>query len=646
MSVIDEIKSRLDIVAVVSEKVTLKKSGRNYGGFCPFHHDTKSPSFIVFPETQTWRCFGACAEGGDVFSYVMKRESCDFKDALEILARQAGVRLEKTDAPLSQQNQQRQRLFELNATAAAYFNELLTTSPAGQKARQYLAQRNITPATIATFQLGYALNQWDALIKHCGKLGYSLADLTTVGLLVEHDDGSPGNDRFRDRLMIPIRNQRGQVIGFGARALNSEETPKYLNSPQTILFDKSATLYGLDLAKKQIHQTNQVVIVEGYMDAIQAHQQGARNVVAQMGTALTEAQLKQLAVMASKIILALDADAAGQAATIRSLGVLRQHLPKKQHATPTSRGIELEAHFTQDIHIVSLPAGKDPDDVLREGLAAWQKLLSQAMPALDFYEKLILGQTDLRTPQGKSFVVQQLLPIYRENKDEIEKIARVQQLARRIGLDERLLISELKGNGVKVSTPKFARSTLPPEAPMPPANGPRGRDKGEDLAEYCLALILTHPSALAMVNDALEKQHLFGLTVNDFQRVEHKEIFKSLQLWTASEVPRFEVLVDMVSELLRQQITMLANQWHNHLAKPLEQINRDLNKTILGLRLQNMVKQIEELTFLQRETAEKGDMRRYMTIAETCRQQRKQLEYTKNALTLMGQRLAEANLDK
>ncbi len=645
MSVIDEIKSRLNIVEVVSEKVALKKSGRNYSGFCPFHADTKSPSFIVFPETQTWRCFGACAEGGDVFSFVMKREGCDFKDALEVLARQAGVQLENANAQTSQENQLRHRLLELNAAAATYFHKLLTLAPAGDKARQYLAQRKITPETMATFQLGYALNRWDALTKYLVERGYSLTDLLAVGLLVEHDDGSSSYDRFRDRLMIPIRNPRGQVIGFGARALESEQTPKYLNSPQTILFDKGATLYGLDLARKHIHQADQVVIVEGYMDAIQAYQQGAKNVVAQMGTALTEPQLKQLAAVATKIVLALDSDAAGNAATIRSLSVLRHLLPKKQQATSTSRGIEFEAHFTQDIYVVSLPAGKDPDDVLREGLAVWQNLLAKAMPALDFYEKLILERTDIRTPQGKSFVVQQLMPIYREMKDEIERVSRVQRLARSIGLDERLLITELKGSHAKVPySPKSIRSA-PPDMGAAPTNG-NGNNGKTELEEYCLALILTHPSTLAMANDMLEKKSLPGLTVNDFNRVDYREIFKSLQLWTASEVPKLEILVEMVGQLLGQQLTSLVNQWRRYLTGPLEQINRDLGKTILRLRLQNSIKKIEELTFLQRETSENGDVRRYMTIAEEYSRQRRQLEFTKNALSLMGQRLAETNLDK
>jgi DNA primase len=329
MSIIEEIKSKLDIVDIISETVTLKKAGKNYTGFCPFHPNTKTPSFVVFPETQSWRCFGACADGGDALSFVMKREGYDFREALEALAKRAGIQLQSVITQPDGQDQQRQKLIELNAAAAAYFHRLLTSSPAGAKVRDYLAQRQLTAETIATFQLGYALDEWDALKKVFMERGYSPEDLLAAGLIVARDDGSPGYDRFRNRLIIPIRSPKGEVIGFGARALEANQLPKYLNSPQTLLFDKSTTVYGLDLARQTIRQDDQVVIVEGYMDVIQAHQQGAKNVVAQMGTALTEAQLKLLKRLTRNFVLALDADAAGNAATLRGINTARGRWIKK-----------------------------------------------------------------------------------------------------------------------------------------------------------------------------------------------------------------------------------------------------------------------------------------------------------------------------
>lgn len=625
MNIVEEVKSRLDIVDVVSETVSLKKSGQSYTGFCPFHANTKTPSFVVFPHTQTWRCFGACAEGGDLISFVMKREGFDFKEALLALADRAGVHFEKSSPQSSEQEAQHRKLLELNAAAALYFHKLLLTSPAAATTRQYLTKRALNSETIATFQLGYALDQWDALKNHFLARGYTAEALIAAGLVTRREDGSTGYDRFRHRLMIPIRNIRGQVIGFGARALAEDQLPKYLNSPQTDLFDKSATLFGLDLARHHIRRQNQVVIVEGYMDVIQAYQQGAKNVVAQMGTALTEPQLKLVARGKTKIVLALDADTAGNAATIRSLSLARQALPKTTRPTTTARGIDFEAYTTQDIYIASLPANQDPDDVLRQGLEIWQQLLEQAVPALDFYETLILDRANIQTPQGKATVVHELIPIYREIQDDIEKAARVQQLARTIGIDERLLMAELKGSLPANANPKKPASPLFEKHLATTAGKIETGTIG--LEEYCLALILNYPTSLALANDALEKQNLSGLTINDFNQGENKELFKSLQLWTASEIPKQETLRDMTDELLMPRLNFLFTQWQQRPPVPLGRINQSLKKTILRMRIKNINDQINNLQFLQRETTNKETSNQYKLLASEYVQQRKQLEH-------------------
>jgi len=651
MSSIDEIKARLDIIDIVSETVTLKKSGRNYTGFCPFHANTKTPAFVVFPDTQTWRCFGACADGGDLFSYVMKREGYEFKDALRLLAQKAGVQLEQPTPQSAQQDEQREKLLELHSAAATYFHQLLTTSPAGAITRDYLAGRDLSPETITTFQLGFALDEWEACRNHFLERGYTADDLLAAGLVVERDDGSPGYDRFRNRLVIPIRDNRGRVIGFGARALAEDQVPKYLNSPQTVLFDKSATLYGLDLARKNIREAEQVVIVEGYMDVIQAHQRGATNVVAQMGTALTEEQLKRIAGLANKIVLALDADTAGNAATVRSLSVARQMLPKKTRATSTSRGIELEAHLVQEIYIAPLPPGKDPDDVLRAGLNVWQALIDQAIPALDFYEQLVLQQVDLNTPQGKSFVVRELIPVFREIKDNIERESRVQQLARKIGLDERTVMAELKSKAAQPRSSRRKPQSVPPpdsgldsilqEEPLPP----NLRDEKPDikLEQYCLGLILANPSALAIANDMLEKAGIGGLSVNDFKQGDNREIFKSLHIWTASETPKLDTLVEMVGESLDQRLAILAGQWHQRPPAPYENIERDLSVAILRLRLRNITEHINELTALQHNSQDTADGRNYAEMVNQYLEERRSLELTRDALSLTGKRRLEEN---
>lgn len=652
MSVTDEVKARLDIVDVVSETVTLRKSGRSYTGFCPFHSNTKTPSFVVFPDTQTWRCFGACADGGDVFSFVMKREGFTFKEALQLLAERAGVRLEEPSPRTTRQNEQRQKLLEINAAAAAYFQHILSVTPAGAKARAYLSQRQLTAETVSTFQIGYALDEWEALKTQFLERGYTAEDLLAAGLIVERDDGSPGYDRFRHRLIIPIRDAQGQVIGFGARALGADQVPKYLNSPQSLLFDKSDTLYGLDLARQSIRDTGQVVIVEGYMDVIQAYQRGARNVVAQMGTALTELQLKRLAPIANKIVLALDADTAGNTATLRSLSLARQSLPKKHRPTSTSRGIEYEAHLAQEIYIAALPAGQDPDDVLKQGLEVWQRLVDAAVPALDFYEELVVGTANLKTPQGKSFVVRELIPVYREINDNIEKAARVQRLARQINIDERLLLAELKGVQKEAQPSSRRLRRPPPEIPLPPLEAvaePAAFQVGPDLGleEYCLALILANPPALAVANDMLQHQEMPGLAGLDFKRGDNREIFNSLQLWTASETPKIERLVEMIdSKTLEQRLATLIMHWHNRPAPPLENINQDLSVAVIRLRLRSVIEQIEELTSLQREAMESKDTegsRHYTEMVREYSRQRKKLEQTRDALSLTGQRRAEAS---
>ncbi|RME77234.1 MAG: DNA primase [Chloroflexi bacterium] len=646
MNVADEVKARLDIVDIVSETVSLRKSGRNYVGFCPFHPNTDTPAFVVFPETQTWHCFGACAEGGDLFSFVMKREGYSFKEALTALARQAGIELEER-AAAEGQKEQYDRLLQINAEAAAYFHHLLTRSPAAEFARNYLARRGLTAETIATFQLGYALDAWEALRNHFGQRGYSPEELATAGLLVERDGGTPGYDRFRNRLMIPIRDSRGRVIGFGARALAEDQQPKYMNSPQTPVFDKSRVLFGMDLARKAIRQNDEVVIVEGYMDVIQAHQQGERNVVAQMGTSLTEPQLRLIAPLARRIVLALDADAAGNAAVIRSLSVARQSLPQESVPTPTSRGtIAYEGHIVQDIYIAALPAGKDPDDILREEPARWRQIINAAQSSLDYYESLILRQNDTTTPQGKSAVVRELMPVYRDIKDNIEKEARVQSLARRLGLDERLLLAELRGSYTQPSRPRSRRRK--PAAPVvePPAEV-GGLAEKPDLGDHCLSLIIARPETLAAANELLIQHTHPEIRPEDFQPSEQREIFKVLQVWTALPAPTPENLLEMADPSLAGAIERLNSRRQKAPPPPPENLDKALGNAILRLRRRTVEERITELQHLQQDAEAAGDDDSVRIYIELARQQvilRDKIDKTLDALSLTGKRRTEERM--
>ncbi|HEX9074221.1 MAG TPA: DNA primase, partial [Anaerolineae bacterium] len=298
MSTVDDVKQKIDIVDVIGQYVTLKRAGRNFKALCPFHNE-KTPSFIVFPDQGTWHCFGSCGMGGDVFTFLMKKENIDFGEALRRLAQRAGVELSRERPG---EDVERKRLREVLAAAAAHYHYLLKQHPAAQVAREYIARRFITPETMGLFEIGYSLNEWEAMKSFLVGKGYSVHDLEAVGLVIQREGGGT-YDRFRGRLMFPIRDRNGQVIGFGARTLSGDE-PKYLNSPQTPLFDKSGTLYGLDLAKDAIRAQNLAVIVEGYMDVIGAHQGGFKNVVASLGTALTEKQLGLLKRLTKRYALA------------------------------------------------------------------------------------------------------------------------------------------------------------------------------------------------------------------------------------------------------------------------------------------------------------------------------------------------------
>ena len=345
MNDLEGIKQRIDIVDLVSQYATLKRAGKGYTALCPFHTE-RTPSFHVDPARQTWHCFGACGTGGDIFSFNMKKEGCEFREALNILAERAGLTLSQTRDP--QEDARRSRLFDVNEAAAAFFAAALQraegphASSAG-KARAYIAERHLADASVAMFQLGYAPNSWEALISHLETRGFTAQDAVAAGLAIEGDRGA--YDRFRHRLMFPIRDDRGRVAGFGGRLLPGEALgagdaqPKYVNTSQSDVFDKGAILYGLDLAKDAIRGEGRVVIVEGYMDVIAAHEHGYANVVASMGTALTERQVALLKRHTHNLVLALDADAAGSDATLRGVQVVAEHMDHEMTPQVNWRGV-------------------------------------------------------------------------------------------------------------------------------------------------------------------------------------------------------------------------------------------------------------------------------------------------------------------
>jgi len=602
MSVIDEVKERLDIVEVISSYVPLQKAGRNYKALCPFHSE-KTPSFVVFPDSQRWHCFGACSEGGDVFNFVMKREGWDFRTALEELARRAGVELRPRTPAQVRAEEEADRLRGLLDAAARYYHHLLRHAPEAETARAYVAGRNLNDETVERFLLGYSLPGWERTRAYLTERGYTIEELVKAGLLVHREDSGSTYDRFRDRLMIPIRDAQARVIGFGARTLDPEGVPKYLNSPQTVLFDKSHTLFGLDLARKGIRRQDQAVIVEGYMDVMQAHQAGFVNVVAQMGTALTEPQLRQLQRYTKRLVLALDPDAAGVQATLRGIEVAREALAQEWEPIFDPRGlVGYEARLEAEIRILQLPRGRDPDDLIREDAPRWVSLIEEAMPVVDFYLQMLLEGLDLDDTKAKSRVVDTLLPVLRAVANPVEREDYVQKVARALQVDVRAVQSRLRS--AEHQTARYRRTATRAQDSSP-------REVAEaDLESHCLSALLQRPGLLAQVNEALGESRQEPFQGQDFQDVGCRVIFETWAaiLATDHSAP-VEALRAQLPADLHARLDELLTTDRSELALADEQLVRDSALTLLRLRERNLKRLGRKLNLLTREAQEAGDAR-------------------------------------
>jgi DNA primase len=632
MSVVDEIKERLDIVDVISGYVPLKKAGRNFKGLCPFHAE-KTPSFIVFPDTQSWHCFGACGTGGDVFGFIMKRENIEFGEALRLLAKRAGVELAPRGPAETAEEKRKERLREINAATAQYFHNLLLQSKQGAKAREYLAKRAIASETINAFQLGYALDAWEALKGHLVSRGYKVADILAAGLIVEREGGGH-YDRFRGRLIFPIRDMRGQVIGFGGRVLD-DGLPKYLNSPQTPLFDKSSVLYGIDLAKGAIRRENMAVIVEGYMDVLMAHQHGIANVVASMGTALTEAQLRLLKRLTKKFTLALDADTAGDQATLRGLAVARETLDRQVVPVPTPRGlISYEGRLDAEIRIITLPEGKDPDEVIKENPELWNELVQASLPVVDYYFEALTSDLDLSSAKGKSEAVRRLLPIIREVTDSTEQNHYIQKLSRLVREDERRLQARLKGTGGRNSAKGKGLAKIARQKKGGPLSSLPGLPEAE---KYCLLLFLKEPNLILEVETLLQDLNLGGLTSDDFNQIENREIFVAWREYLKNRENGFD-LEEFQSALDAPLQTYLSKLLDEYIPSE-DEAAKDIDRSVLRLRERKLRAQHEMLPFLQSEAEEQGDweaLERYRQMVTDNINQLSKIQQALKARTFLG----------
>ncbi|MFQ3664042.1 MAG: DNA primase [Chloroflexaceae bacterium] len=554
MNQIDDVRNRTDIVELITSLgVALRRTGRSYVGFCPFHPNTRTPAFTVYPDTQSFYCFG-CHASGTAFDFVMRRQGLDFRGALELLAARAGVTLAPRSDSERQEDARRVRLLELNALAARVFNHVLVATRRGEPGRAYVERRQVGPEMVEAFQLGYAPDEWHFLLEYLTtKKGFTPEEVEAAGLAVRHESGRL-YDRFRGRLIFPIRNARGETVGFGGRIIGDGQ-PKYLNTPETLVYKKGELLYGLDLARESIRAEDCTIVVEGYLDVITAHQHGFRNVVAPLGTALTRSHVALLKRLSHNVLLALDADAAGQRATLKGLDALRESAEADGRLVVTAQGVvRLESDIA--LRIIRMPEGRDPDEVIRADPELWRRLVTEAMPVMEFYLSACTAGLDLSQPEEQRLALDRLLPLLAE-LDSTQQRVYVLRLEQVIGIRAELILDLLRGgpsarrpalrDGKGRSRRGEARPT--PTAPPPPDEAPHPAEASEAPAArahptadprrtteaYLLALALYHPSVDAAVEAFLEAglarhppmRDLFGGGLEDLlEEPLHRELWR------------------------------------------------------------------------------------------------------------------------
>ena len=602
MSTIDEIKSRIDIVDLVSETVKLRRSGKSFTGFCPFHANTRTPAFVVFPESGTWRCFGQCNEGGDIFKYVMKKEGWDFPEALKRLAERAGVQLQ----PLAQEErasvEEHERLRTLLEEAVTFYRHQLFHTPPGRAALDYLHHRSLKDETIEAFGLGYAPHGWDVAMGYFTGKGYSPQELGEAGLVSRRDSGELF-DRFRHRIMFPIRDPSGRMAGFGARILDPNDVPKFLNSPQTVLFDKGHLLYGLDQARKAIRTQDQAVIVEGYLDVIALHQGGFANTVSPMGTALTEDQLHLLKRFTRRFVLALDADAAGQKATLRGLELARQALDHGQELAFDARGLlRHEARLQADLRVTTLPAGMDPDEVVNRDPAEWAAILQAARPVVIHVMETLAAGRDLDDPKVKSEIAGRVLPLVEDVPNPVEREDYRQRLARLLRVNERALM----GSRPAPARPRRSRAPAAEKSPAAPSVTPLQPSQAAET--FVLKALLRRPDTLYLLDRSLQKASLGRVGQEDFDRTDYQLLLRRVQQsleqddlepqrFVQEDIP--EPLTDLFQELLAPSALV---------ESPYEAQLKELFRAIIRIRLSHYEESIEQIKNLEEDIQDQGEL--------------------------------------
>lgn len=476
----EEIKQKLDLIDVVGEYVRLQPAGgQSLKGLCPFHGE-KSPSFYAHRDKQFWHCFG-CGEGGDVFTFYQKMENVDFRDALKELARRAGVQLPDFDPKA---DSERAGVLAVLEDAARFYEAALKHAPTGDRARAYLSKRGLKQETLAEFRIGYAPAAWDSAVKALSGKGHATDKIVAAGLAIPSDRNRSHYDRFRDRIMLPLRDEKGTVVGFTGRILpdspEAEKTGKYVNTPETIVYKKRRLVYALDRAKHQIKKADFAVLVEGNMDAVSSHEAGVKNVVAVSGTAFSEEQIDILKRYCSRIALAFDADIAGQNAASRAL----------PHAWKS--GLR--------VYVIILPPGfKDPDEVIRKDPELWKQSIAGARDMIEYAVERALADVNLRDPYGKRKALDSLKPIFALLSDPVLRDHWIHAVAQRLALGD-----DAVREAVTAARPAPLKSTGTPGVPEAQAAASRSDTREERIAKRLLTLMLADPALFEAHAQALD----------------------------------------------------------------------------------------------------------------------------------------------
>ncbi|MEA3272819.1 MAG: DNA primase [Patescibacteria group bacterium] len=591
MSQIDEIKNRLDIVEIIQGYLQLKQAGANFRASCPFHQE-KTPSFMVSRDKQIWHCFG-CNEGGDVFKFVMKMEGLEFKDALKFLADKAGVKLERYN---SAAETQRARLIKICEMAALFFHGALLKNPNARVAREYLKNRGITREIAEDFKIGFALNEWEALNKFLVQQGFREADIFATGITFKKSTGFGYLDRFRARIMIPIADVHGRMVGFTGRLMPSEEKNpkaggKYVNTPQTLIYDKSRILYGLNKAKQSIREKDAVIIVEGNMDVVTCHQFGFKNVVASSGTALTIEHIKLLKRFTKNLFLSFDADLAGE--------------------TAAKRGIDNALKEEMNIKVIQIPEGygKDPDDCIRKNPEAWKNAVESAKDIMDYYFEKATKNQDLKKLEVQQKIRSIIIPEINKIQDGVARVFWLKKLAEVLGVQEDVIHEEFK----RFQGGVVARRSRSRDEAAPRLYG-RVKSRQELLSEQLLAILLASPQNLSETTEVIKSEMLpqnYSFLYTNFLSCYNNK--GTLEYSVLKEYLVNQQINDETKNLFFS-ITMLSERDFKSLE--LELRKDELLKVLKELKLLFIKKQRENLEKEMKEAERAEDIKRVKELAE------------------------------